>query len=333
MATSSQPIGPSDEGPPYRSFKELRSDPTTAVVFSPAAKRLFWPLDGVYPTAISVMKTPQSAGDLEPYFQQTPDRGGVWHEIAQLPLTVPKVSSVEASVYDLDELESDWVEFHKYHEGEPANPEYVTYGDLSDEDRPYADEPNEDGSWEEDSDTEFLIRCCGQDRPLRKQDQKLVITPAAGGDFVTVHDYVSGESSLLNLGKEFGRSALLADGGQWQLCIPGLWACVLISFLPRGLRGISRILRRRKWRGWWTAGRRTGCMRSRNGFEGIARWVLCLPRQPRFLQRYVRIETGDFHVSYLPSHYIHVTSSSFHSITEPRARRKTSITFTNPLPR
>lgn len=86
--------------------------------------------------------------------------------------------------------------WHGHHEGELAAPEYVTYGDLSDEDRPYAKEAREDGSWEEDSDMEFLIRCCGQDRPLRKRGPKLVVTPAAGSDFVTVHDYVSGESSL-----------------------------------------------------------------------------------------------------------------------------------------
>lgn len=195
MAMSSQPAGPSCEGPPYRSFKELRNDPTTAVVFSPAAKRLFWPLDGVFPTALSVMKTPRSADDLEPYFQQTTG-GGIWHEVAQQPLTEPKVSSVEVSVYDLEQWEFHWAEWHGYHEGEPANPEHVTYGDLSDADRPYAAEAREDGSWEGDSDTEFLVRCCGQDRPLRKRGRKLVVAPAAGGHFVTVHDYASGELSF-----------------------------------------------------------------------------------------------------------------------------------------
>ncbi|GKT52005.1 uncharacterized protein ColSpa_12186 [Colletotrichum spaethianum] len=177
MATSSQPAGPSDEGPPYRSFKELRGDPTVAVVFSAAAKRLFWPLDGVFPTALSVMKTTRSADDLEPYFQQTLG-GGIWHEIAQLPLTEPKVSSVEASVYDLEQWEFNWVAWHAHHEGSRLT------RNMS--------QLKEDGSWEEDSDTEFLIRCCGQDRPLRKRGQKLVVTPAAGGHFVTVHDYVSG---------------------------------------------------------------------------------------------------------------------------------------------
>lgn len=194
MATSHS--GQAEE-PPYRSYKELRSD-HVHVLFSPATKRLFWPLDGVFPTAISVMKTPRSPDDLEPYFQ--PDTGGsgsgTWHEISQLPLTEPKVSSVEASVYDLDQWEFDWMAWHRDHAGGEFDPEYVTYGDLSDEDRPYANDPKEDGSWEEEEDTEFLVKCCGEDRPLRKRGVKLVVTPSAGNHFVTVHDYVSGKSAF-----------------------------------------------------------------------------------------------------------------------------------------
>lgn len=182
------------EEPPYRSYKELRSSGVPAI-FSAATKRLFWPLEGVFPTAVSVMKTPRSADDLEPFFQSDAggDGSGTWHEISQLPLTEPKISSIEASIRDLDQWEFDWIEWHKDHTAAEFNPEYVTYGDLSDEDRPYAREPKEDGNWEEDSDTEFLIKCCGDDRPLRKRGQKLMVTPSAGdGHFVTVHDYVSG---------------------------------------------------------------------------------------------------------------------------------------------
>ncbi|KAK3933468.1 hypothetical protein QBC46DRAFT_402156 [Diplogelasinospora grovesii] len=167
------------EEPPYLSFKELRGE-DAVVRFSPAARRLFWPLDGVFPTAISVMKTPRSADNLEPFFQ--PDTGGsgsgTWHEISQLPLTEPKVSSVEASVFDFGDWEYNWLVYHEGHDGAEFGPEYVTYGDLSDE--------------EEDSDKEFLVRCCGDDRPLRKRGIKLVVTPSAGSNsFVTVQDYVS----------------------------------------------------------------------------------------------------------------------------------------------
>ncbi|KAL8354007.1 hypothetical protein RB601_003724 [Gaeumannomyces tritici] len=114
----------SDEGL-YRSFKELRDDPTVAVVFSPAAKRFFWPLDGVFLTTLSVIKTFRSANDFEPYFQHT-FGGNIWHEIAQLPLTKPKVSSVEASIWGLAQWKSNWAAWHGRYEREPANPEYVT---------------------------------------------------------------------------------------------------------------------------------------------------------------------------------------------------------------
>src|ERR1700710_439310 len=132
------------------------------------------------------MKTSRSPDSLEPYFQ--PDNGGggrgTWHEISQLPLTKPKVSSAEASVYNLDLWEEVWLEQHREH----TDAEYVTYGDLSDDDRPYPSEMKEDGGWESDSDTEFLVRCCGEDRPLKKV-AKLVIMPSAGNHFVTVQDY------------------------------------------------------------------------------------------------------------------------------------------------
>ncbi|KAM6484615.1 hypothetical protein HDV62DRAFT_404403 [Trichoderma sp. SZMC 28011] len=181
----------SDE-PPYPSFEELRRN-EQRVLFSPAAKRLYWPLEGVFPSAISVMRTARSVDELDSLLR--PDTSGsgsgIWHEISSLSLTDPKVSSVEASLRDLDQWESDWLAWHKDHTAPEFNAEYITYGDLSDEDRPYANEPNEDGNWEEDSDTEFLIRCCGDDRPLRKRGLKIKVTPSAGNSFVTVHDYVS----------------------------------------------------------------------------------------------------------------------------------------------
>ncbi|KAK3325051.1 hypothetical protein B0H66DRAFT_615498 [Apodospora peruviana] len=176
-----------DNGPPYPSYRELAGN-FHRVNFSPAVKRLFWPFDGVFPAEICVMKSPRSAADnLEPYFKETDGGDGIWHEIAQMPLTEPKVSSIEASSYDLEQWEYDWVAWHDCH----SDSEYVAYGDLDDEDRPYANEMKEDGSWEEDSETEFLTRCCGQDRPLRKRGQKLRVTPASGNNFVTVHDWVS----------------------------------------------------------------------------------------------------------------------------------------------
>lgn len=102
MAASSQQAGPLVNKLPYHFLKELRGDPSAPVVLSTAAKRLFWPLDGAFPSALSVMKTPRSADDLDSYFQQTPE-GVIWHEIAQQSLTEPRISSVEASVHDLEQ--------------------------------------------------------------------------------------------------------------------------------------------------------------------------------------------------------------------------------------
>jgi hypothetical protein len=144
------------------------------------------------------MKTPHNPDSLDLYFQPDTEGSGsgTWHEISQLHLTEPKVSSVEASIYDLEHWEELWLEQHREHTAGDA--QYVTYGDLSDDDRPYASEMKEDGGWESDSDTEFLVRCCGEDRTLRKA-AKLVVKPSAGKQYVTVHDYVSGKSGLQEL--------------------------------------------------------------------------------------------------------------------------------------
>lgn len=180
-----------EQSSPHLSFKEVKSNGDAAYV-TDAAHRLYWPLADVFPANISVMKSRRGGLDeREPFCR--PD--GTWHEIASLPVTEPKVSSIEVSIRDLDQWESDWVAWHENHENHEAA-EYVTYGDLDDEDRPYAYEQHEDGSWEDDSDTEFLIRCCGQDRPLRTRGQRLQVTPSAGKDFVSIHDYVCGMSSI-----------------------------------------------------------------------------------------------------------------------------------------
>ncbi|KUJ18862.1 uncharacterized protein LY89DRAFT_717382 [Mollisia scopiformis] len=181
MATSQS--GQPDESP-YPSYKELRRN-QLSVNSTDAVNCLFWHFDGVFPAAISVMTTPRTPNSLKPYFQ--PEAGGsgsgTWHQIARLPITEPKVSSIEISVSDLESWRNSWLEQHKEHpEGE-----YVTYGDLSDDERPY---PSEEGGWESDSDTPYLVRCCGEDRPPN-ETAKLVVTPSAGNHFVTVQDYVS----------------------------------------------------------------------------------------------------------------------------------------------
>ncbi len=147
--------------------------------------RLYWTLAGDFPACASVMKTSKSGRDgLEPL--QNPD--GTWHEIAFLPVNQPPVASIEASLRFLDEWEHDWVEHHERHEGA----EYITYGELGHEDRPFAREMKEDGSWDEDSNTEFLNRCCGRDRPINWRDLTLHVAASTDSGFVTIKDFVSG---------------------------------------------------------------------------------------------------------------------------------------------
>ncbi|KAE9372959.1 hypothetical protein N431DRAFT_467181 [Stipitochalara longipes BDJ] len=170
------------DGTPYPSYKELRNN-RVPINSTDAVKRLFWRFDDVFPAAISVMKTPSSPYSLEPYFQA---ESGAWHEISQFPLTENKVSSIEVSVWELEQWRRCWLEQHGGH----SNGEYVTYGDLSDDERPYPSEMNEEGGWDSDSDTPYLVRCCGEDRP-RNETAKIVVTPSQGNHFVTVQDYVS----------------------------------------------------------------------------------------------------------------------------------------------
>ncbi|KAH7631478.1 hypothetical protein B0T09DRAFT_302981 [Sordaria sp. MPI-SDFR-AT-0083] len=159
------------EEPPFLSFKELKNAGVRRVIYTPAAERLYWEFDGVFPTstAISIMKNEKGAkDDLEPFFN--PDTG-TWHEISQLPLTEPKTSSFEVSVFDLEgrRWERDWDEWHKYHQ----------------------DSQRYEST--EDSGAEVLIKCCGEDRPFRKPlpvDVKLVVTAGSEG-FITVRDFVS----------------------------------------------------------------------------------------------------------------------------------------------
>jgi hypothetical protein len=105
----------------------------------------------------------------------------------------------EASLSNLDSWDRDWERKHMEH-ADPAHDEceFVTYGDLNNDVRPFAEEPqerqqDETWSWDEPSDTEILFRCCGEDRPLGKRGLVLEVRPSPGNDFVTVKDYVGGE--------------------------------------------------------------------------------------------------------------------------------------------
>lgn len=74
--------------------------------------------------------------------------------------------------------------------------EFVTYGDLDNDVRPFAqDIDREDGtlSWDEPEDKEILVYCGGEERPLGGWDVALEVRAGPGNEFVTVGDYVSGK--------------------------------------------------------------------------------------------------------------------------------------------
>jgi hypothetical protein len=184
-----------EDRPPYLSFDESRYANGKAPLFSGAYERLIWPLRGEFPSAISVMvEAHRNTGTPETFFNP---ETGKWHEVASQSITNPKVSHLEASLSNLDAWDRTWERKHMEH-ADPAYDEceYVTYGDLSNDERPFVQEPErQDGtwSWDEPSDTEILVRCCGEDRPLGKTGLTLEVCPSPENDFVTIRDYVGGE--------------------------------------------------------------------------------------------------------------------------------------------
>lgn len=150
------------------------------VSFTDAYKRLYWPLSGTFPSALSVMKSNKGGLDPKEALQNT---DGTWHEIALEPLTNPKVSSIEACTNALDQFDVDWAAYHKHH----ASAQYIPYGDAS---RPDVD-------WECTCEGRYLTECCGQERPLPPAKRSLSVPVVAKGEYVTIRDYVSGKFHLI----------------------------------------------------------------------------------------------------------------------------------------
>ncbi|EAA30161.2 hypothetical protein GE21DRAFT_5408 [Neurospora crassa] len=186
---------------PSESYEELESPYLPPhVSLSPEVDRLVWEFKGTFPSAISVMSNDSGAqGHLEPFFKpadatddQNPENTstGTYHPIALLPMTDPPASLMTVASVDLDSWEKNWVESHEWHS--QVHGEFVTYGDLDDDIRPWLDDPKEEDpyNWEADSDTEFLIKCCGEDRPVRTWGRRLKVTPGGAGGFVTIRDYI-----------------------------------------------------------------------------------------------------------------------------------------------
>ncbi|KAG9615893.1 hypothetical protein KCV04_g16058, partial [Aureobasidium melanogenum] len=136
-----------DDGPPYPTFMERWIENNRAPRFTGGFERLIWPFQGEFPSAISVMTEPhQNTGTPQPLFDP---ETGEWHEIASQSITDTKVSYLEASLMNLDCWGRDWERKHMEH-ADPAYDEceFVTYGDLDNDVRPFAEEPErEDGTW------------------------------------------------------------------------------------------------------------------------------------------------------------------------------------------
>ncbi|TQS32143.1 hypothetical protein Golomagni_07550 [Golovinomyces magnicellulatus] len=188
----------------YPSFEEIRSE-RQPIGMCEDFKRLYWPLSGTFPSAQAVMKTTRGAKEAMESLQ---DKNGNWHEIAFLPVTEPKVSSIKVILRMLNEYEPDWVSWHENHQAA----EYVEYGDLDDDTRPFG-EQREDLTWEADSDTPYLARCCGEDRPIKKNGLSVRVTPTSG-DFVTIRDYVAAVHPwMMSLREDIiGANIVAADG-------------------------------------------------------------------------------------------------------------------------
>ena len=110
-----------EDQPPYPSWEDLcamhnnapaftieqaRSQPPPPR-FAAHTHRLLWHLRDEFPACTSVAYVEGIEEGAEPFYKAAGD-GGTWHEISDLPMTTPKVSAIDASSYDLEQLESDW---------------------------------------------------------------------------------------------------------------------------------------------------------------------------------------------------------------------------------
>lgn len=132
------------------------------------AKRLRWVLDGPLTTAITVLWEPchdPRTPPPEPYCTSNQGDDTTWHAVSKAPYTDPKVSSVTASVSQIDDWEDLWREQH-----------------LG-----CADPPDGEDGDDEDDNYDFPSECCGEQRP---HPEEMTLVVKASRKFVTVHDFV-----------------------------------------------------------------------------------------------------------------------------------------------
>ena len=211
-----------DSSAPLPSFEE-RNRPLDPVNLVPETRRIRWTLNGPLETAITV--------SLDVYFDpdEVPEpyclgKESKWHAISQLPLTEPKVSSLQLCVDPLDDWDYHWMEKHDQH----LDPDEKRAGHVPDDEVLYGPLPREVA--EEDGEVdpgeerevhpgdEHLLLCCGQKRPLGKEVKGVAVKPAAGEGsgpgFVTIHDFVSTVHPYLMARRNEVLAAMSEDPGR-----------------------------------------------------------------------------------------------------------------------
>ncbi|RYP65640.1 hypothetical protein DL770_008963 [Monosporascus sp. CRB-9-2] len=94
----------SDSPGPLLTFESLLNvlQPASTVLLTPAAKRLFWSLQGPLATGIFVMADGRDPNSPARSLISATIAGTSWHPISQEALTEPKVSSVTVRVKPLE---------------------------------------------------------------------------------------------------------------------------------------------------------------------------------------------------------------------------------------
>ncbi|KAI6088035.1 hypothetical protein F4821DRAFT_235138 [Hypoxylon rubiginosum] len=163
---------------PHPSYEILRAE--RPVFLSPAAKHIFWTLNGSLSTQVFILSEAFNVDSQQTPFLQETSEGAVWHASSSAPFTEPSVSSITVTVDELDRWEDEWLEYNR---GVVPGVEGAVFGPLPNYD-PEKDEEEEEGG------RGHLLEAFGIVRPRRKEEV-IHIKPAEGSEFVTIRDYVT----------------------------------------------------------------------------------------------------------------------------------------------
>ncbi|KAK2612682.1 hypothetical protein QQS21_001299 [Conoideocrella luteorostrata] len=163
------------------------------------AFRLCWTLQGPITTAVTVLDDRQDPeGSQSPCLVQTPS-GLLWHPVAQAAFTLPRISSINVTVDQLDLWPSVWEDCM----GDP--------------------EPGESGCvFTEPTDKNerrYLLKCMGSKRP--PNGPVLTVMASSIGGYITIRDYVSAVHPwLLSLRPSLLMAMNLSENDDFQDPLP-----------------------------------------------------------------------------------------------------------------